>query len=86
MLTVACRTGQLLYALGNVRRSQGLLYESFGYHQRALGQYKSTVGDSHHYTADACFKVGEHCMRFGNYKDARFVCIFIYFPSASKSF
>lgn len=56
-------TGRFLHALGNVKGSQGLLDESFAYHQRALIQYKSTVGNNHHRTAAMCYKVANHYIR-----------------------
>ncbi|MCJ1382412.1 hypothetical protein MMC17_005525 [Xylographa soralifera] len=56
-------TGRFLHALGNVKGSQGFQDESFTYHQRALIQYKSTVGNGHHRTAALCFKVAEHYIR-----------------------
>jgi tetratricopeptide (TPR) repeat protein len=65
------RTGRVLHALGNVRASQGRLKESYDFHQRALLQYRSTIGDNHHRTADVCYKVAEHYMRFGKLEDAK---------------
>lgn len=65
------RTGRVLHALGNVRASQGRLKESYDFHQRALMQYRSTIGDNHHRTADVCYKVAEHYIRFEKLEDAR---------------
>ncbi|KAI9775352.1 MAG: hypothetical protein M1839_001268 [Geoglossum umbratile] len=65
------KTGRVLHALGNVRASQGRLKDSFDYHQRALLQYRSTIGDNHHRTADVCYKVAGHYMRFGKLEDAK---------------
>ena len=65
------RTGQLFYALGNVRSSQNMLEESFGWHQRALLHYRATGGDSHFKTAMACFRVAEHHVRMQQFNLAR---------------
>src|SRR5436190_18662732 len=74
LLTVdASRTGRFLYALGNVKASQGLFDESFSYHQRALLQYKSTIGKNHHRTGDAYIKVADHFSRLGRSEDAMYV-------------
>ena len=35
-----------------------------------LDQFRSTIGDNHHRTADICHKVAEHLIRVGQYKDA----------------
>jgi Tetratricopeptide repeat len=56
-------TGRFLHALGNVKATQGYLDDSFSYHQRALLQYRSTVGDNHHRTAAMCYKVADHYAR-----------------------
>ncbi|KAK1749795.1 hypothetical protein QBC47DRAFT_395340 [Echria macrotheca] len=64
----SCRTGELLYSLGSVRQSQGLLEESFVYHQRALLQFRSSIGDNHHLTAKACYNLSMHYLRFGDYE------------------
>lgn len=66
-------TGDLLYGLGKVRYSQGLLDDSFTYYFRAVAQYRSTVGDMHTSTARAAYKLAEHYMRFRDFKNARFV-------------
>lgn len=46
-----------------MKGSQGSIDESFAYHQRALIQYKSTVGNNHHRTAALCYKVADHYIR-----------------------
>jgi len=68
-------TGRILHVLGNVTSSQGHLGESFKYHTRALAQYRATIGNKHHRTADLYYKVAEHYMRFGLYSQARSVAI-----------
>ena len=65
------RTGQLYYAMGNVRASQGLLEESATWHQKALIHYRNTAGDNHYKTACACYRVAEHCRRNQQYDIAR---------------
>ena len=65
------RTGQLFYALGNVRGRQGLMDESFAWHQKALVHYRATGGDSHYKTGIACFRVAEHYVRYRQYDLAR---------------
>ncbi|KAK0727161.1 P-loop containing nucleoside triphosphate hydrolase protein [Lasiosphaeria miniovina] len=62
------RTGELLYSLGSVHQSQGRLEESFVYHQRALLQLRSSIGDNHHLTAKACYNLSMHYLRFGDYE------------------
>ena len=64
-------TGRLLHALGNVKKSQGLLDESLELHRRALRQYLSTIGRNHQRTGDVHVKVAEHCMRMENWDEAR---------------
>lgn len=61
----------ICYALGNVRSSQGLLDESFSWHQRALLQLRATGGETDRYTAQACYRVAQHHLRNGNYEEAR---------------
>ncbi|KAJ5697884.1 hypothetical protein N7488_011568 [Penicillium malachiteum] len=59
------KTGRFLYALGNLRFSQGLLDESEEFHRRALQQFQSTIGNHHHRTADVCHRMAHHCLRKG---------------------
>ncbi|KAI9733663.1 MAG: hypothetical protein M1834_003265 [Cirrosporium novae-zelandiae] len=65
------RTGRFLHALGNIRADQGQMEESEIYHQKALAQYQSTIGNSHHRTADVCHRVAQHCIRHGDFDTAR---------------
>lgn len=51
--------------MGNVRASQGQMGASFDFHQKGLNQYRATVGDNHHKTADLCYKIAEHHLRLG---------------------
>lgn len=66
-------TGDLLYGLGKVRSSQGLLDQSFAYYFRAVAQYRSTIGDMHAATARAAYKLAEHYMRLRDLENARYV-------------
>jgi hypothetical protein len=63
-------TGKLLLGYGNVKRDQGFLDESFSLHQRCLQQYKSTIGNNHHRTADGCVKVSDHYIHLLQYDSA----------------
>lgn len=70
-----CSTGRILHALGNVRFSQGSLEDSFSYHRRALLQFKSTLGNNHHRTADLYVKVASHHLRLKHWELAKCVRI-----------
>ena len=48
------------------------LDENFTYHQRALLQYRSTVGDTDSATGDACYKVAGHYLREQDYEQAQY--------------
>lgn len=65
------RTGRLLHVLGYVCASQGRLTQSFEYHNRALIQYRATVGDKHHRTADLCSIMADHYLRLGKGTEAK---------------
>jgi tetratricopeptide (TPR) repeat protein len=67
------RTGQIFYALGNVRASQALMDESFMWHQKALIHFRATGGDKHYKTASACYRVAEHYIRNRQFNVARYV-------------
>ena len=66
------RTGKLLHAYGNVKGSQEKLEDSFAFHLRGLQQYKSTIGNHHHRTADLCVKVSDHYTRLDQYDSAMY--------------
>ncbi|RDW93966.1 uncharacterized protein DSM5745_01288 [Aspergillus mulundensis] len=82
---VSYQTGRVLHALGNVRSSKALMFESqgdhdaakalwddaFNLHRNCLTQYESTLGKFTHRTADACHKVAEHYIRLGQDSDAK---------------
>jgi hypothetical protein len=59
-----------LYALGNLRNLQGRYEDGFECHSRALAQFRSTIGETNHRTADVCHKVAEHFIRRGDDKEA----------------
>ncbi|KAF2092428.1 TPR-like protein, partial [Rhizodiscina lignyota] len=63
-------TGRFLHALGNVKGSQDNQDKAFDYHRRALQQYKSTLGNRHHRTADVFVKVAEHHIRLKQHEMA----------------
>ncbi|KAL9111738.1 MAG: hypothetical protein Q9227_003797 [Pyrenula ochraceoflavens] len=65
-----CRTGHLLYALGNIRWSQCRFDESFDYHRRAYNQFHATIGPNHHRTCDVSCRLAQHCIRLGQFNDA----------------
>ena len=58
-----CSAGKLLYYLGQVRKSRGALEDSFQYHQRALSQFRATLGEDDCYAGLACYQVAGHAMR-----------------------
>lgn len=64
--------------LGNIRYRQGLnrhnarlLDDSVKYHERALAQFESTIGDTHVDTADARYAVARHCLRLNDHARAK---------------
>lgn len=65
------RTGRLLHVLGNVSHSQGYLGDSMTFHAKALSEYKRTIGERHHRTADMMSKMAGHHRRLGRYDEAR---------------
>ncbi|KAI0436327.1 hypothetical protein F4803DRAFT_542680 [Xylaria telfairii] len=65
------RTGRVYHGLGNICFDQGHFEESETWHQRALSQYQSTLGNNHHKTADLCHRVAKHCLRRGEVDNAR---------------
>ncbi|KAF2205660.1 hypothetical protein GQ43DRAFT_269423 [Delitschia confertaspora ATCC 74209] len=64
-------TGRFLYALGNVTTSQGRLDVSFSYHQRALRQFHSTIGKTHHRTGDVHVRIARHYLRLEMLNEAK---------------
>lgn len=67
------RTGRFLYALGNVAASREAWEDSFRYHERALQQFLSTIGKSHHRTGDVQVRMARHFLRMGLLDKARWV-------------
>lgn len=68
-----CSAGELLYYFGQVRNSQGLLKDGFQYHQRALLQFRATLGEDDFYTGLACYQVARHTMRERNLPATKWV-------------
>lgn len=62
--------GKLLLGYGNAKAAQGNFAESLELHERCLSQYRATVGNHHHRTADGCVRVADHRGRLGNYDEA----------------
>lgn len=60
---ITYRAGELLYYIGQIRKSQGFLRDSFQYQQRALLQFRATLGEDDFYTGLACYQVAVHTMR-----------------------
>ena len=69
------RTGEVLYALGNIRNAQKNFDESLRYYLRALRIFNATdeLGTS---IAKANYKVGVHFMRMGDWKNAGYSFLF----------
>ena len=57
-----CRAGELLYFIGRIRDDQGLVEDSFEYQQRALRQFRATLGEDDFYTGLAYYQVAVHTM------------------------
>ena len=70
------RTGELLYALGNVRHAQGKLDDSLTYYTRALKIFKLT--DEHGPSiAKTHYKLGVHYMRADDLDKAGYTSPFL---------
>jgi hypothetical protein len=68
MLT-AYRTGDSLLTLGVIQEFQGRITEAMKTYHQAWKLLKATLGEHHHRTADACYKIGSllHSQRkYGN--------------------
>ena len=57
--------------MGNARAKQGRLEESLEAHEKALANFKGTVGTKHLRTCQVYVKLGEHHARMGNFEVAR---------------
>ncbi|KAK0622079.1 hypothetical protein B0T17DRAFT_509362 [Bombardia bombarda] len=55
-------SGKVLHALGNIRRTQGASDEAIDLYRRALRVFRSTIGDNHYVTADACYCLAERLL------------------------
>ena len=65
------RPARLMYAMGNVKESQGLLDESFDWHEKALAHFKRTSGINHHRTADVECRMALHYIRKKEFQNAQ---------------
>ena len=66
------RLGFTLHVLGRIRAQQGLWDESFDSLQRALVNFRATVGKSAHRTAAVCVTLAEHLARFAQPGEAKY--------------
>lgn len=64
------RPGHAFFVLGNVSISQNKLDNAFSLHSKALDNWKSTLQEQHHKTADAMHKYGWHLARVGKHHEA----------------
>lgn len=62
-----------MYALGNVRASQGRYEESLKWHLMAYEHFGRTSGANHHRTADVGWRLAEHYLRLGRFEDCMLV-------------
>ncbi|KAJ5726207.1 P-loop containing nucleoside triphosphate hydrolase protein [Penicillium malachiteum] len=69
--TTSYRTGLLYYALGNVLRRQERLDEAYEIEKACLMMWLTTCGQTHHYTAEAYYKVAWHLQHRMEYQKAR---------------
>ncbi|CZT48522.1 uncharacterized protein RSE6_09230 [Rhynchosporium secalis] len=65
------RTGILCYTLGDIRKHQGRLRESFALHSRAYDNFRSTEGPTNLGTLHCKYKVATHLARINDYNTAR---------------
>ncbi|OTA54712.1 hypothetical protein K449DRAFT_469394 [Hypoxylon sp. EC38] len=64
------RTGIIYLALGNTQIRQNRLDEAYQTHLFSLEMLEETLGKNHHRFADACYKVGWHLYRRGNFEQS----------------
>lgn len=62
--------------MGNVKYDQGEFEMAEQLHQRALLHYQRTLGNNHHKTANLCHKMAQHCLRRGEFDNAKYVTYF----------
>lgn len=60
----------MYFALGNTQIKQQKYEEAYETHNSALEMLEDTVGNGHHRFADACYKIGWHLKRKGEYEAA----------------
>ena len=63
MVMTTCRAGELLFYLGQIRKSQGRFKEGSQYHQRALVQFRASLGEDDFYTGLAYYQYAVHTLR-----------------------
>lgn len=66
----SCRAGLLRYALGNVHQLLGEFQTALVEHKLCLQNFQASLGESHHSTADAYFKVGRDYAQIQEYANA----------------
>lgn len=62
-----------MYAIGNVKASQGHHGEALIWHNKALNHYNKTIGMGHHRTADVFHKLAEDYIQLQRYPEAQYV-------------
>ncbi|KAI0478368.1 hypothetical protein F4859DRAFT_54871 [Xylaria cf. heliscus] len=68
---VSHRTGAMLYALANVRNSQGRFDDAYGLHHKAFLHCRQTNGEFAYTTLKCAQKLAEHYERYGLDQEAR---------------
>jgi len=74
-----------LYAVGDVRRSQGRLDEAMGYFERALRIFKLTIGNNHYIMADACYRLAGRLIWVGKSSEVAFSDWSMGFPQLTEA-
>ena len=69
------RLGLLLQVVGTATAKQNKMKESLSAHQKALANFKGTVGVKHFRTCQVYVKLGEEHARMGNFEAARYEVI-----------
>ena len=77
----------MLHALRNVREKQGRMQESFVAHEKALVNFRATIGNNYFRTGQICLKLAEHHSREAQPETARYDFLFynICFREAANS-
>lgn len=72
-LILGLRLGLSLHTLGNARAKQGFMAEAIDAYQRAMINYKATVGNTHSSVGQVCTKLAQIYNSIGQYDSATFV-------------